>query len=356
MRFFLLGLIVFLSPISQASFWASFSIVAKVRSGVKGQPPRYVGSGFTFLFNNEVYILTSDHVIARQNGAYVHTVSLEMGTYEASYVAADWGHRFALLKLLAVSEAEIKYKSLSDFSKITYRDEGWEFFVLGFPANADEPVSENTSNWKMTKQFPDIAFQVPALIESAETHAEFGMSGGGVFNPVNILKTDIVGIISHQVYNSERDSLDELQAGMPLASNHILAIPFSAIQGVILDILKTGTSSNWNFYEQIGSNRSKEIVDSGALTLTLDRDQVTGIGEVLTIRIFPLRSNVTTLYSDSKGWLKKINDQLTLEPTSHVQVTGFRNTQTGVLQPLNIRSISEFLRQIESDFWEPVVK
>lgn len=351
MRFYFLWLVLFCTPLAVADWIVNdpLGAVVKVRSGMQGLPVRFTGSGLAFRYERQLYVLTSDHVLARQNDPFLHSVFLMGQSYRAEFIFSDWGRRVALLRVHDVPDDVLNQPTLPDFKDLWLEQIPWRerFDSYGFPLNSYRCHASSSSLWASSSTYKYIAVQISFLLASQDVYGEFGMSGGPVLHrDRHNGRISLIGLLSHRVYSSPA-----------LLPEQTLAIPYMEVAPVIRDILLTGTSALWNFYEQATSGNELEVVDSGPLTLAVELNS-SGV-ERMVINYYRDRQNLTRLYPDSFGWLEKVRQFLHAQSNDSVtslKVIGFRNGQDSLVYPLEIRNLTEFIRLLDHPDWTPVTK
>ncbi len=375
MKILILFLLLFLS-FPARSYWNEehhqYPIV-KVRSGVKGMPPRYAGSGFAFRFQNKIFVLTSDHVIARTNNSFIHTVRGQFlpyttpSEYIAEYVFADWGRHFAVLALPQLPDQVLNSEYIPNFSELSHSGVIGTFYVGGYPANSVAlAANKSYGNVTQTNKYQDFGAQLSSVWEESYIGAEFGMSGGALYALSN--EDDhmhLLGILSHQIYNPASGNLEDLTPGNNLGDNTVISVPFDSIKYVIEDYLTHGSSPYLNFYEQVTSGADIEAIDTSKLTFNIYRDEKLKTADEVDIRFNSKRKNQTTLYEDNNNLLQKIelalrtremSGQLKPSTVNMLQVIGWREKgQYKTWQGFSISSLVEFVRKLDDTNYEPVM-
>lgn len=283
--------------------------IVKVQSGVSGTPPSHAGSGAIFQFNNELFVISSDHVLIRSNQAAVHAVTATGSSpMKATILMADWARGFSLLKIHAPPNfSTVLIPDFADLDPLptgSY-DEGW---VHGFPARSNSPIRHQTHAWRAMKHSPGLPIHIDEFLTADTAHVEFGMSGG--FAEILYAgKPGVLGILSHQILNPMAGNVEELKPGSPVTNNQAIAIPFPKIKNQIEEFLKTGQAKSWNFFWPTQSTNLVEQVYTGSLLLWLSHGG-TEIKDELQVRYETKTPFNTTLYPDHHGFLARIQKKL----------------------------------------------
>ncbi len=306
--------------------------VAKISSGIASAPPSMFGSGIIFRFNNELYVLTSDHVLIRDNSKMSkHAVKFDGGLFAADYIMSDWARRFAILKLKNVPIQTLNDLRISDLQNlITPYNGSSKYVLIGYPANSQSLQESNVGTWMQITMSTLISFGYSSYLMSKNTLAEFGMSGGPVFEDLPS-GAKLLGLLSYQIYKPGQDKIDEISPGTILNGDYTIVVPGVEIKNVIEEVLAGGQSDLWNFEEFASSNaKVNEVVGTGHLILSAAMDSVQQRMTSFEISYSSNIKNQTVRYKDSDGLFDSFEKTLKINPSSSLNVIGYRLKTYGV--------------------------
>ncbi len=256
-RVFVLLILILSSYNSYASIETS---VVKVFSGKKDMPFSRHGSGLLFEHNGQYFVLSSDHVIFREGNPYIHKIwNEQIGDQNAEYLFADWGKGICLLKISTLTfPAGFNKNEIISFDNLksieSYQNSLTHTY--GYPALSRTLISDTQGvaqaplfYWTLLSGLRYIAFL-------ANSWAEFGMSGGPVFDDEN----NYLGVLSYlQLYDLQLPP-EELEETPPQKGRVILVVPFDHIKEALRAYLETNNLEIWNLWESTVQSTKNEIL------------------------------------------------------------------------------------------------
>lgn len=243
------------------------SVTVKVHSGYcRDGELDFQGTGILFSHQNQLYAVTSEHVLIHDDGDFCHNVSNDNINFQGYLVQKDWGRGLALL---AIDEALpiFPIPSLADFddSEVS-RDT--KVTTAGYPHSVETLRLHTGGSVLETASSRHFLAAGGAAIEIVHSHGEFGMSGGGVYS---IGHDRIYGLLSHQYIATlpGRPSRVGSYGGETLVQNHLLALPASTIKNWLNDFFSGGQKSLFVRDSLRQANHQDAVYSSGYEFLTV---------------------------------------------------------------------------------------
>ena len=216
----------------------SFTIdaVVKVHSyDCSNEVKRFAGSGLLFKKGNDVYVVTSEHVVLHSNQNTCHKVFNEsLKIQEAELVRADWGMGLAILRIKGPVSVTIPNES---FLNATLPEANEPVTAYGF-AYASKVLSQNnTATVLIARSGRGLIPLLPEMLEVQGGFVEYGMSGGPV---VSNETKQFTGILSHQalkLVSAHPSQVVTINSEVP-QSNHFFVIPADAVKVWVRTVLE----------------------------------------------------------------------------------------------------------------------
>lgn len=228
------------------------------------ESPRYQGSGLLFAVNNQVYVLTSEHVLIQDASAQTcHQVSGEA----LELISADFKSGLALLK---VKDAGKLLAQSIPISELKHNTSSSEVLALGYPAGS-EGLNTLTGGKLLTSESSRALIAgISKLIEASNLPVEYGMSGGILLTQVGN-DFAFAGILSHQILKREAGKPtrpDEMKPGPSSQNDLTLAIPALAAVNWVSSQGTARTEPQWQRNPELQIS-GKDALQYGPLLFTL---------------------------------------------------------------------------------------
>jgi hypothetical protein len=217
------------SPLDGARDW-----VVKIESN------SFKGSGTLISVDGKSYVLTSEHVVVQGSGPkYNQSVWNEkIGKHSAKLVSADVGTGLALLEIPDLVPGR-DFPALSSFESSGY-SHGTRVSAFGYPLRATSVVDSNLGEIADPSSDRGSLPEISRMIELSGTHAEYGMSGGPVFDSATGM---IVGVLTEQfvqIIPGSPSEIAEFGPGTTSIQNEIIAIPARDAQAWVKAAIQPG--------------------------------------------------------------------------------------------------------------------
>ncbi|MCB0366611.1 MAG: trypsin-like peptidase domain-containing protein [Bdellovibrionaceae bacterium] len=186
------------------------------------------GSGVLLTRKDQVYVLTSDHVVyhANQQAGFCHKIVVNGRSYEAQLSSVSFAHGLALLKLNALPDGSqaLSFESLYEGLKACHFPGPAELISYGFTWRS-ESVTSGKGQVLNPRSERHLLPAIEFMLES-DLYSELGMSGGPVFDPQG---EGFAGLLSHQFL--VRDLGGESRA---VSKRDVVGADTKAINGLII--------------------------------------------------------------------------------------------------------------------------
>lgn len=234
------------------------------------ESPRFQGSGLLVSYQNQVYVLTSEHVLIQDKSA---KTCHDAGGAALELLTADFKSGLALLE---AKESKQLLALAIPLEKLKHNTSSADVLALGFPAGS-EARNTLTNGKLLTSESPRALIAgIPKLIEASNLPVEYGMSGGILVSQTGN-DFEFAGILSHQILKREAGQPtrpDEVKPGPSSQNDLTLAIPASSLLAWVSAQWQPKTEPIWqrNAESQIAG---KDSLQYGPLlfTLTLKKAQ-----------------------------------------------------------------------------------
>jgi len=228
------------------------------------EAPRFQGSGLLFSHNNQVYVVTSEHILIQDKST---KTCHEAAGASLELLSADFKSGLALLKVKdstqllsqSIPAAELKHNTSTE-----------DVVALGYPAGSD--YLNTLENGKLlTSESPRALIAgIARLIEASNLPVEYGMSGGVLVTQKGS-DYSFAGILSHQILRREAGKPtrpDEMKPGPSSQNDLTLAIPAASLVAWIQSQDSSNQEQVWqrNADSQIAG---KDSLQYGPLLFTL---------------------------------------------------------------------------------------
>ena len=385
----------------------SVAPIVKVYSDLCGGETPLEGSGILFSSENAAYVLTSEHVVLHGQSGFCHRIEhMQLGTFTVKLKVADWGRGTAILSVVGFPSPEL-LPSIDELAQSSAQ-QGRRVTTIGFPAGQTIAFSSDLGNILATDSPRHFLAHSEAIVELLNSHGEFGMSGGGVFDNDT---GNLVAMLSHQylkMVEGNRTLVGDFR-GQSGGENHLLAIaideirpwlnnalaanatddplfvrdPLSQLEGddvVIADGLRFKASPNPEHCPDRGFVNSQYGISKSDVFLrspkTVKKNEATrppdfaanggdpvGIGGIPIPGHGPIKVEVsfaenpvdTRWYLPALSqWVGAMRQHLNRRDKVDISYLLYRNSETGGLRKICVSSLSEFFRKLTSPDVNPV--
>ncbi len=187
--------------------------VGKIESFELGNSQRFEGSGLLFKDNDKIYVMTSEHVIARAFGNLQYRLKVRNMFFDLELMTLDWGMGLGLFKiketesnLQNIQQLKTKITSRAELTAITVPSPGVEVVAAGFPNQSPTLFLSNQGVLESHGQVRGLFVDNVEMLTIRSAATEFGMSGGVILQSLNP-----IGIISH------RRQVDQTTYAIPIS-------------------------------------------------------------------------------------------------------------------------------------------
>jgi hypothetical protein len=337
------------------------------------------GSGFLMRHGDDVFVVTSEHVMLWGGESVCQTVSNPaLGRLEADLVAADWGEGLALLRLRERPASPLRLPELGDIG--TNVSVGDQVVSVGYPYALDRAITHTGGRVLVPESPRHFLPTTRSAIELENAHGEFGMSGGPLMDAAS---QSIIGILSHQflkIKEGGQTVVCEYQSGE--AAHQVLVIPGRMIRAWLSRYFDDPTEFRAAFVRDTRAQiEPRNIVYADGLEFETvvaesrrpvqpigrkNGDPV-GIGGDAQVYGKPVRIDIrldrtegehlmgTRWYLSAKAdWIKRVKDRLYLNASVSVSSLLYRDPDTQTLSRVSFSSPEEFFRKLSSPNVNPI--
>lgn len=361
-------------------------LVAKVRSNLCGAPraSELNGSGWAFTYKNEIYLLTSEHVVYHDPGVdanVCHEVRFqnESAWRRADLKIVDRGVGLGLLRVRPTSAAP-DVRALERTRAFNPAQANQVVVTtLGVPAAATSVYADGQGRIITTQSERHLIPLLERTYELLGVHGEFGMSGGPVFTDES--GSVLVGVLSNQ-YIEQRPgqpaAVRELDRARTENVNHIFVIPGD----FALNWLKSALSDKpfrASLLSPLASDRPFDRALTSGLEFearpttlkawprinarAMDSGDGAGIGgasdDVSAIEIhidFASTSFPTEWFLPARrDWLERVRDQLHERARIRIPFLIERDQSTQRLSRVPITSLADFFAKLRNPQIQPAM-
>lgn len=390
MKSLLMGALLLVAPLS-----FGMEIAVKVKSQFCGSDRFLVGSGWIVQSGQDVYVVSSEHVILHgpgNDGLICHSVQTSQGWLPSQLLITDWGNGLALLKV-NTANATLKLTQLNEVNAFSEKSaELSKMSVYGSPARADSLYQDHLGRLLSTKSNRHLIPILDKTYELIGAHGEFGMSGGPVVADGN--PRVLVGILSHQYIEQKVGQAAQVKVFDSVANlqtNHLILIPGDFVLNWVKSALAHPKTFSPSFVRTLdptslvspavqtsglifktmaatvtksssprksgevggeggGSGRLSEEVESGQIggegggTAKVDQENPIQVSVELGEGGFPTEWYLPV----REDWLKKIKDQLAVRTKVQIPFLLERNPNTHRHRKVFVFSLGDFFNKLKN--------
>lgn len=231
--------------------------VVKIRSSDPVTEAAREGSGLIFRCGQQLFVLTSDHVVFHDNQHEHRLSNASWGLLSARFRFADWGRGIALLEVLTPPQVLLAAGAVPEYSELVAVDhaDGEASIVYGYPAQTEMLVVDKRGAAQSVFMSTLMA-SIRQMIFLGHGYAEFGMSGG----PVMTQDGRFLGILSHLLFWTEQQRPGNWTSGQkPNEHVEVLIVPFAELKDVLSDDLDKGRHEKVTLVDADEPSQANEV-------------------------------------------------------------------------------------------------